>query len=114
MTTLAEMACEECRQGMPPLTAVEINRWMDGLVGWTTVMHAGVMRLERRFVFDDFVSALAFSNRIGELAETEGHHPALLIEWGGVTVSWWTHAAGGLQRNDFILAARCERLYSRG
>jgi 4a-hydroxytetrahydrobiopterin dehydratase len=70
---------------------------------------AGIPRLERVFEFPDFARALTFTNRVGALAEAEGHHPALLTEWGKVTVTWWTHAIRGLHRNDFVMAARTDR-----
>ena len=72
---------------------------------------AGVRRLERVFAFKDFAQALAFTNQVGELAEAEGHHPAILTEWGRVTVTWWTHKINGLHRNDFIMAAKTEAVY---
>jgi 4a-hydroxytetrahydrobiopterin dehydratase len=62
------------------------------------------------FTFNDFAGALAFTNRVGALAEAEGHHPAILTEWGKVTVTWWTHAISGLHRNDFIAAAKTDAL----
>jgi 4a-hydroxytetrahydrobiopterin dehydratase len=71
-----------------------------------------VKHLEKEFKFDNFVHALAFTNKIGELAEEEGHHPALLTEWGKVTVSWWTHKIRGLHRNDFIMAAKSDQTYA--
>jgi 4a-hydroxytetrahydrobiopterin dehydratase len=73
---------------------------------------AGVQQLERVFAFDTFADALQFTDAVGQLAETEGHHPALLTEWGKVTVTWWTHTIGGLHRNDFILAAKTDTLYA--
>src|SRR5207247_9003871 len=72
-----------------------------------------IARLERVFHFPTFTAALAFTNRVGALAEAEGHHPALLTEWGRVTVTWWTHKIRGLHRNDFIMAAKTERLATR-
>jgi len=69
-----------------------------------------VRRLERVFTFPDFAAALAFTNRVGATAEAEDHHPALLTEWGRVTVTWWTHSIKGLHRNDFIMAARTDAL----
>ncbi|MBV9691739.1 MAG: 4a-hydroxytetrahydrobiopterin dehydratase [Ktedonobacteraceae bacterium] len=68
--------------------------------------------LERVFTFKNFVEALAFSNKVGELAEQEGHHPALLSEWGKVTVTWWTHAMKGLHKNDFVMAACTDQLHT--
>ncbi len=78
------------------------------------VEEAGIRRLERAFRFADWAEALAFTNRVGALAEEADHHPAILIEWGRATVRWWTHVIGGLHRNDFILAARTDRLYQQG
>jgi len=77
---------------------------------WRVVARDGERRLERVVTFPDFAAALAFTNRVGAAAESEGHHPALLTEWGRVTVTWWTHAIGGLHRNDFIMAARTDAL----
>jgi 4a-hydroxytetrahydrobiopterin dehydratase len=71
----------------------------------------GVKRLERTFGFRNFAEALAFTDKVGERAEVEGHHPALLTEWGRVTVTWWTHKIGGLHQNDFIMAAKTDELY---
>ena len=69
-----------------------------------------VPKLQRVFRFKNFARAIAFTNRIGELAESAGHHPAILTEWGKVTVTWWTHAIHGLHRNDFIMAAKTNAL----
>ena len=69
-----------------------------------------ILRLERIFRFSNFAEALSFTNRVGDLAEAEGHHPAILTEWGQVTVTLWTHAIRGLHRNDFIVAAKIDSL----
>jgi 4a-hydroxytetrahydrobiopterin dehydratase len=78
---------------------------------WQIVERESIRRLERIFKFKNFVQALAFTDRVGELAEAEGHHPAILTEWGKVTVTWWTHKIRGLHRNDFIMAAKTDQLY---
>ena len=104
MEPLAQMTCVACRPGDLP----DRNR----LLEWRIVEQGSIPRLMRVFTFPDFASALDFTNRVGALAEQEGHHPALLTEWGKVAVSWWTHAIGGLHRNDFILAARTDTLYT--
>ena len=78
--------------------------------GWQLLERDDIARLERVFHFPTFTAALAFTNRVGALAEAEGHHPALLTEWGRVTVTWWTHKIRGLHRNDFIMAAKTDRL----
>jgi len=78
---------------------------------WAVIEIDGIKRIERKFKFKNFKEALEFTNRVGELAEAEDHHPALLTEWGSVTVTWWTHSVGGLHRNDFIMAARTDEIY---
>jgi len=79
---------------------------------WQLLERNGIPQLERVYKFKNFVEALAFTNRVGELAEQEGHHPAILTEWGRVTVTWWTHKIKGLHRNDFIMAAKADQLYA--
>lgn len=83
---------------------------MKQIPDWQPVVVDGILQLKCEFIFKNFVEALAFTNRVGALAEEIGHHPALLTEWGKVTVSWWTHKIKGLHRNDFILAARTDLL----
>ncbi len=80
---------------------------------WILVEEDGIEKLQRHFSFKNFVDALAFTNQVGELAEKEGHHPAILTEYGKVTVTWWTHKIGGLHRNDFISAAKTDALMGR-
>ena len=112
MTSLKEMRCEACQPDSPRVTDAEIVEFQPQVPEWHVEEHAGVPRLSRLFSFRDFASALAFTNQVGALAEAEGHHPAILTEWGKVTVTWWTHAIRGLHRNDFILAARTDALYA--
>lgn len=90
----------------------EMARYQQQVPQWSVVERDGIKRLERVFPFKNFVKALAFTNKVGEIAEQEGHHPAILTEWGKVTVMWWTHTVGGLHKNDFIMAARTDQLYS--
>ena len=89
----------------------EIQDLKDQIPEWSVFEVDGTKRLERTFLFKNFKEALDFTNRVGELAEKEDHHPALLTEWGKVTVTWWTHSLGGLHRNDFIMAARTDENY---
>lgn len=110
MERLNEQRCEVCRSGAPPATAEEMAGYRQQLPGWEIESVDGVERLSRCFAFDNFAEALAFTDRVGALAESEGHHPALLTEWGRVTVQWWTHKIGGLHRNDFIMAAKTDAL----
>jgi 4a-hydroxytetrahydrobiopterin dehydratase len=85
---------------------------MSQLPHWQVVELKGVKQLARIFTFNNFAEAMAFANAVASLAEAENHHPALLVEWGKTSVSWWTHSLGGLHQNDFIMAARCDRLYA--
>ena len=111
MGELSEMKCTACRDGEPTLTDDQIAELLPQVPDWQVVELEGVKRLERVFEFDNFAQALAFTNKVGDQAEEEGHHPALLTEWGKVTVSWWTHKIGGLHQNDFIMAARTAELF---
>ena len=77
---------------------------------WDVIEMEGVKRLQRQFKVKDFAQALAFTDQVGALAEAEDHHPAILTEWGRVTVTWWTHKIKGLHRNDFIMAAKTDEL----
>lgn len=110
MPDLYEEHCVPCRKGAVPLSSAEINTLSSRLPGWKVVEDDGVQKLMRTFKVPDFASALACANRIGELAEEADHHPQIVIEWGRVQVSWWTHTVRGLHRNDFIMAARSERV----
>jgi 4a-hydroxytetrahydrobiopterin dehydratase len=108
MTELASGGCEPCRKGAPQVTDAEAEALHRDVPEWRIEERDGENRLERVFTFPDFAAALAFTNRIGAIAEAEGHHPALLTEWGRVTVGWWTHKIGGLHRNDFVMAAKTD------
>lgn len=112
MTSLTRMHCVSCRGGEPAATAEEQIEYSKQTPGWSIVAVEGVQRLSRRFAFRNFAEALAFTDRVGALAEAEGHHPQLVTEWGGVGVSWWTHKIRGLHRNDFIMAARTDELFA--
>ena len=108
MSSLATERCVECRPGAPRLTAADVVALRPEVPEWSVVERDGVCRLERVFGFANFADALAFTNAVGALAEDAGHHPALTTEWGRVTVAWWTHAIGGLHRNDFVMAAKTD------
>ncbi len=111
MEELTQLKCEACRVGAPQVTEAEVAQYHKQVPDWIIVERDGIKRLERAYQFKNFVAALAFTNRVGELAEQEGHHPALLTEWGKATVSWWTHKIRGLHRNDFIMAAKTDDVY---
>ena len=110
MTQLAAQHCEACRADAPAVSEEELAQLIRQIPDWRVEVRDGVMQLEKDFKFRNFRQALAFTNQVGDLAEAEGHHPALLTEWGKVTVTWWTHAIRGLHRNDFVMAARTDGL----
>ncbi len=115
MTEMLRQAhCVACRADSPRVTEGEIAELKPQIPDWVIVEGDGEPHLERTFKFKDFAQALAFTDRVGRLAEAENHHPALLTEWGKVTVSWWTHKIRGLHRNDFVMAAKTDELYAAG
>ena len=110
MNNLAAGKCVPCRGGEPSLTDRQVEALMPNIPGWQVKEVEGVKRLERAFKIKNFIEALEFTNRIGAIAEAEGHHPLLVTEWGKVTVQWWTHKIHGLHNNDFIMAAKTDQL----
>ena len=114
MKTLSAERCVACRRDSPRVTEAEIAELRREIPDWELLERDGIARLQRLFPFPSFADALAFTNQVGALAEEEGHHPALLTEWGRVTVTWWTHKIRGLHRNDFIMAAKTDGLAAAG
>ena len=110
MSILTNEKCTACRRDYPQVTAAEIHELKPQVPDWTLVEREAIQRLERVFRFGSFAEALSFTNRVGVLAEAEGHHPAILTEWGQVTVTLWTHKIRGLHRNDFVMAAKIDAL----
>jgi 4a-hydroxytetrahydrobiopterin dehydratase len=110
MENLAKYTCEPCSKNAQPLSHDEAQERLKSLSQWQIVEHDGIMRLSRSFTFSDFANALAFTQRVGDIAEQAGHHPVITTEWGKTTVTWWSHAIKGLHLNDFILAARTDEV----
>ncbi|PSB02075.1 4a-hydroxytetrahydrobiopterin dehydratase [Merismopedia glauca] len=110
MQNLGERKCVACSGNSPGMTEAEITELKPQIPEWEIIQVNGEQRLERIYKFPNFESALHFTNQVGAIAETEGHHPALLTEWGKVTVTWWTHAISGLHQNDFIMAAKTDNI----
>lgn len=111
MKQLALERCTACRADSPRVTDAELAELMPQIPEWHVVEREGIPRLERTYKFKDFAEALAFTNKVGALAEAEDYHPVLLTEYGKTTVTWWTHKIKGLHRNDLVMAARCDELY---
>lgn len=110
MSDLSKEKCEACRPDAPVVTEEEIRKLKPQIPEWQIIERDGIPRLERSFTFKGFGPALEFTNKVGALAEEEAHHPAILTEWGKVTVSWWTHKIRNLHRNDFIMAKKTDAL----
>jgi 4a-hydroxytetrahydrobiopterin dehydratase len=112
MSELVQFKCTPCRGDEPTVTDAEMVEFAPEVPDWQILERESIRRLERVFKFKNFVQALSFTNQVGDVAESEGHHPAILTEWGRVTITWWTHKIRGLHRNDFIMAAKTDQLYS--
>jgi len=114
MAELNREKCVTCRPDGPRVADSEAAELIPRIPQWQIRASDGIQRLERVFRFTNFADALAFTIRVGKLAESEDHHPAILTEWGKVTVSWWTHSIRGLHRNDFIMAAKTDVAFEGG
>jgi len=109
-----ELTLEDCvrvNKNTPALSPETVAKLNGRLPDWSIIDQNGTPALSKTFKFPNFNSALSFTNRIGQQAEDQDHHPAILTEWGRVTVTWWTHVVHGLHRNDFIMAARTEAVF---
>lgn len=107
MTQLAEKTCVPCKGGTPPLKGAELQQFSHQLPNWKVVDQH---HITRTFTFPDFQKALDFVNRVGAIAEEQGHHPDILLTWGKVEITIWTHKVQGLTESDFILGAKIDRL----
>ena len=107
MAELAERQCVPCRGGVPPLQGPEIEKLLGQLNGWQVINEH---HLQKGYRFEDFRASLQFVNRIGELAESQGHHPDICFGWGQAEVKIWTHKIDGLTESDFVLAAKIDKL----
>ena len=104
---LADKNCVPCRGGVPPLQGNELEEFHRSVPNWTVTEEHHILR---EFSFPDFKQALDFVNRVGEIAENQGHHPDILLSWGKVEIILWTHKIDGLTESDFIMAAKIDRL----
>jgi 4a-hydroxytetrahydrobiopterin dehydratase len=111
MGNLTEQKCEACHSGAPKVSDEELAVLLKDIPDWNIETRDGIMQLEKLYTFKNFKGAMAFSNKVFDLAEMEGHHPAVLTEWGKVTVTWWSHAIKGLHKNDLICAAKTDQLF---
>ena len=108
--SLTNRTCAPCQGDVEPLKGQELNKLLNQLSdGWNVVEEH---HLEKLFKFEDFTTALDFVNKVGELAESLGHHPDICLSWGKVKIKVFTHKINGLHENDFIFAAKAEQLYA--
>ena len=110
MSDLASKECVPCKGGVPPLAGDDLNQLMSRLGGGWRVVDEH--HLEKDFPFPDFREALDFTNRVGELAEAQGHHPDIYLAWGKVRMDIWTHKIKGLSESDFVFSAKADRLFT--
>lgn len=111
LSSLEDKKCTACVGGVAPLKGHELVELSKELGNGWKVIHEH--HLEKEYKFANFREALIFTNHVGELAEEEGHHPDIFLAWGKVKITLWTHKIDGLSENDFILAAKCDRVYEK-
>ena len=111
MSLLYEAKCAACRSDSPSVTDRDIEQLHPQVAEWSLIVENEIKKLQRIFRFRNFGQALVFTNRIGDIAETEGHHPRLVTEWGRVGITWWTHKIRDLHHNDFIMAAKTDQIF---
>lgn len=112
MDTIKREKCVACSKDSPSVTEFELTGLLPFVQKWRFTEKNGVRRLDRTFKMKNFSEALKLANRVADEAETQGHHPKMVVEWGRVNISWWTHKIGGLHRNDFVMAAKTDDIAS--
>ena len=110
MVNLSEQSCEACRIDAPKLSEAEINTLIPDLMDWILIK-SPMHQLKKVFSFKDYQGAINFTNNLTKIADDEDHHPQIVLEWGKVTVFWWSHKIEGLHKNDFICASKTDSLY---
>jgi len=113
MSRLAELSCEACRKSAKMLSSDEISTLMLELKGWELIVDPDIQKLRRLFPVKNYTKAVKLTNEIARLAESANHHPQIILEYGSITVVWWSHIIKGLHNNDFIMADRTSRLFEQ-
>ncbi len=113
MNELAKNHCSVIGANTPRLNEQDSTQFLEQLAGWRIYEKDGEPRLEKLFKFENFKQAINFTYQVAQVADEEGHHPAILTEWGKVTVTWWSHRIKGLHLNDFIMAAKTEQILKK-
>ena len=110
---LSQTSCEACRVDAPVLSEQEIKELVLEIPSWIVHEEEGIKRLICSFAFSSYEDSVNFTNKVAKLAEEEDHHPEILLEWGKVTVTWWSHKIKGLHKNDFICASKTDLLFEK-
>ena len=113
MESLISQKCVACKADAPKVTDDELIELLKEIPEWKPITEESMLRLQRVFEFQDYSSAVQFTNKVADLADQEDHHPAILLEWGKVEVTWWTHKILGLHKNDFIAAAKTDLVFNQ-
>jgi len=106
--SLKESKCEACTIDAPLVSDLEAKNLLSELDGWVIERGSGIDQLVKTYKFSNYAESLDFSNKVADLAESEDHHPKIVLEYGSVEVSWWSHKIKGLHKNDFICAAKTD------
>src|SRR5688572_28513693 len=109
MADLAKMTCKPAKSGAEHVTHEEVTEYLLTLPGWQVTKEEEINKLRKTYFFKKYPDAVSFVDRVAEEAEEQQHHPVIVLEWGRVTVTWWTHVLEGLHINDFIMAAKTEK-----
>ena len=109
MSDLAASSCEACRIDAPIVSDNEASILIKEIEGWDLI-NDGIKKLKKEFSFSNYSDSVDFSNKVADMAEKEDHHPQIILEWGKVTVIWWSHKIKGLHKNDFICAAKTNKI----
>lgn len=113
MENLSERKCEACRAGAPLATAEEIDRYLPVIPDWELIAEDGINKLMREFKTPSFIDTVKFINQLAELAEAEGHHPLMLVNYNRITIWWWSHKIKGLHVNDFVMSAKTDKIFNQ-
>lgn len=109
MSNLVSSSCEACRIDAPSVSDDEASELIKEIEGWHLI-DDGVKKLKKEFSFSNYPDSVDFSNKVADMSEQENHHPQIILEWGKVTVIWWSHKIKGLHKNDFICAAKTDNI----
>lgn len=112
MSILADQSLQICDKTSRVLSSSNIQQYLQQLNNWQLYSEGHTQQINKKFMFKKYAQAITFSNQIATLSEQENHHPKICIEWGKVSISWWTHTLNGLFVNDFIMAAKCDKIFT--